>query len=98
MGKPDAAVPVDVAECYKDLRVDLIRLALLLSGSRETAEDVVQTVFLGAQRRWDLIENHRAYLGRAVVLRVKDMQRRAFHRRPLATDSRSVTGIPEVDE
>ncbi|WP_245674861.1 RNA polymerase sigma factor [Herbidospora cretacea] len=42
----DFAPPPEVlVALYRDNRLDLIRLALLLVGDRETAEDVVQDVF-----------------------------------------------------
>jgi RNA polymerase sigma-70 factor (sigma-E family) len=33
--------------------VSLLRLAMVMTGDRPTAEDVVQDAFLGPQRRWD---------------------------------------------
>lgn len=87
----------DLAGFYRAERSSLIRLAYLLSGSRETAEDAVQTVFADVQRRWDLIHDHRAYVRRAVANRVKDGQRRVLRRRPLPADA-TPTGVPEIDE
>jgi RNA polymerase sigma factor (sigma-70 family) len=98
MGSPDAAAKVEVDRWYRDMRSDLVRLALLLSGSREAAEDAVQAVFLDAQSRWDQIKDHRACLRRAVFNRVKDMQRRILRRRTVTTGEQIATGIPEVDE
>jgi RNA polymerase sigma factor (sigma-70 family) len=97
MGEPDTVASIDLAECYRRLRVELVRLALLLSGSREAAEDAVQTVFADAQRRWDQIESHRSYLRRAVINRIKDTHRRSLRRRAVATPD-VATGIPDVDE
>ncbi|GII77794.1 RNA polymerase sigma24 factor [Sphaerisporangium rufum] len=37
---------------YRDHRLDLVRLAVLLVGDRETAEDVVQDVFARLHARW----------------------------------------------
>ena len=64
----------------------------------ELAEDAVQSVFADAQCRWGEIDNHRAYLRRAVSNRVKDGQRRAFRRRTLPPDPEVVTGVPPIDE
>ena len=44
-------------EIYREQRQPLLRFAYLLSGSRETSEDVVQTAFTSAQPRWDQIES-----------------------------------------
>jgi RNA polymerase sigma-70 factor (sigma-E family) len=41
-----------VDELYRDQAVGMIRLALMLTGDRATAEDVVQDAFLGLYRRW----------------------------------------------
>jgi RNA polymerase sigma-70 factor (sigma-E family) len=42
----------DVDDLYRQQAVCMIRLALLLTGDRATAEDVVQDAFLGLYRRW----------------------------------------------
>ncbi len=86
-------------ETYRELRLPLLRLAFLLTGSRETAEDVVQSAFASAQPRWHLIDDPPAYLRRSVVNLVKDGQRREFRRRRLLrAQPDAVTAIPEIDE
>lgn len=85
-------------QVFKDRRLDLIRLAYLVSGSREDAEDIVQTVFAEAQNRWTSINDPYAYLRTAVVNRVKDGQRREFRKRLLPIPRERVTEVPEVDE
>ena len=97
MSAPGTTEPMDLAAYYRAERTDLIRLAYLLSGSRELAEDVVQAVFTDVHGRWEHIENRRAYFRRAVTNRVKDAQRRKFRQPPLPVRS-AVTGIPELDE
>ena len=92
-----AAEGIDLADCYRRQRTDLVRLAYLLSGDRELAEDVVQVVFADAQNRWETVTDARAYLRRAVTNRVKDAQRRRFRQPATPTDTRSI-GIPDVDE
>jgi len=48
-----AGRPVDdVDELYREHAVAMTRLALLLTGDRATAEDVVQDAFLGLYRHW----------------------------------------------
>ncbi len=86
-------------ETYRELRLPLLRLAFLLTGSRETAEDAVQSAFASAHARWHLIEDPPAYLRRSVVNLVKDGQRREFRRRRLLrAQPDAVTAIPEIDE
>lgn len=94
----DSETPV-LEETYRELRLPLVRLAFLLTGSRETAEDVVQSAFASAHSRWHRIEDPAAYLRRSVVNLAKDGQRREFRRRRLLrADPESVTAIPEIDE
>ena len=85
-------------DAYAVHRLPLLRLALLLTGGREQAEDVVQAVFTTAYSRWDDIEEPRAYLRRAVVNASNDVHRRRAKDRRLTTAPEPVTAIPEVDE
>lgn len=86
-------------ETYRELRLPLLRLAFLLTGSRETAEDLVQSAFASAQPRWHRIDDQPAYLRRSVVNLAKDGQRREFRRRRLLRpEPEPVTAIPELDE
>ncbi|WP_244963155.1 sigma-70 family RNA polymerase sigma factor [Nocardioides dongkuii] len=94
----DDADPPLLEETYREQWLPLVRLGFLLTGSRETAEDVVQSAFASAQSRWDRIDDPPAYLRRSVVNLAKDGQRREFRRRRLPADAEPVTAIPEVDE
>jgi RNA polymerase sigma factor (sigma-70 family) len=86
-------------ETYRELRLPLLRLAFLLTGSREVAEDLVQTAFAAAHPRWHRIEDPSAYLRRSVVNLAKDGQRREYRRRALLRpEPEPVTSIPDVDE
>jgi RNA polymerase sigma factor (sigma-70 family) len=87
-------------ELYRDHWLALVRLAYLMCGSRDLSEDLVQTVFTSAQPRWHAIDNHVAYLRRAVVNRTKDGQRQDVRRRcaHLLTEPEPVTHVPEIDE
>ncbi len=94
----DSETPV-LEETYRDLRLPLLRLGFLLTGSRETAEDLVQSAFASAQVRWEQILDPPAYLRRSVVNLAKDGQRREFRRRNAwRADAEPVTAIPELDE
>jgi DNA-directed RNA polymerase specialized sigma24 family protein len=73
-------------------------LAFLVCGSEHGAEDIVQTAFASAQRRWASIEDPAAYLRRAVANLAADSHRRRFReRRALQSLDRPVTAIPEID-
>lgn len=88
-----------IEDAYEALQLPLIRLAFLLTGSQETAEDLVQTAFTAALPRWNKIDNPQAYLRRSVVNLAKGGQRREFRRRLLwRAEPEIVTAIPELDE
>jgi RNA polymerase sigma factor (sigma-70 family) len=92
--------PAAFEETYRANRLGLVRLAFLMCGSHDLAEDLVHDAFASAHPRWHAIDNHVAYLRRAVVNRAKDEQRRDVRRRrapyPLASDL--VTPPPDVDQ
>lgn len=85
-------------DAYRAHRVELLRLAYLMSGSHEASEDVVQSAFTSAHERWGDIEKPLPYLKRAVVNLVKDGQRRTFRLRARPSERPSVVLPPEVDE
>jgi RNA polymerase sigma factor (sigma-70 family) len=85
-------------DAYAVHRVPLLRLALLLTGSRDHAEDVVQSVFTTAYPRWKGIDEPRAYLRRAVVNASNEVHRRRAKDRRLPPYPEPVTSIPELDE
>lgn len=96
------ADPVPVEEIYREHSIDLVRLAFLLTGSREQAEDIVQHVFASALKRWPTIEQPMPYLKRAVVNMAKDTHRRGARDRRLAerVDAMAKLSVvqPEVDD
>jgi RNA polymerase sigma factor (sigma-70 family) len=65
--------PLDVT--YRRLRPALVRLAYLLTGSPEQAEDVVHDAVVAASRHWDGIDEPEPYLRRAVVNRSRSAHR-----------------------
>jgi RNA polymerase sigma factor (sigma-70 family) len=81
---------------FREQEPSLLRLGFLLTGSRDVAEDLVQTAFEAAQKRWATIDEPAAYLRQVVVNRAKDTQRRSFRAPPLPPEG--VTEIPEIDE
>lgn len=52
-----------VSALYADHALSLIRLAHIMLGSRQAAEDVVQEAFLGLYRRWAQLDDRSRALG-----------------------------------
>lgn len=84
-------------EVYRGQRLPLIRLAFLLTGNREHAEDIVQSAFTAAHGRWAHIESHMAYLRRAVVNLANETYRRRFRERLYVARTDPVV-LPEFDD
>jgi RNA polymerase sigma-70 factor (sigma-E family) len=85
-----------IEQVYRDERLKLVRLAYLLTGSRDVAEDVVQSAFAAAHSRWSRIEEPVAYLRQAIVNQAKDVHRRRYRRPPDPPEP--VTHQPDIDE
>jgi RNA polymerase sigma-70 factor (sigma-E family) len=78
----------------------LVRLAMLLVDDVNRAEEVVQDAFIKSHRRWNRIDNHRAYLRSAVLNGSRsELRRRRLWRRSvpqLVTPSSSIDVPDEV--
>ncbi|MFC0465632.1 RNA polymerase sigma factor [Kineococcus gynurae] len=85
---------------YRRHHAPLLRLAMLMTGSRHDAEDIVHAVFASASPRWDDIEDPAAYLRRAVVNTVNDHHRRRYRARRFTAffDAEPVVLPPETDD
>jgi RNA polymerase sigma-70 factor (sigma-E family) len=85
-------VPVDAldfqsfADCYRALRPEMVRLAFLLTGSREVAQDLVQDSFVRLHGAWSRVRVPHAYLRRAVVNACNSHHRRLRLERKHASD------------
>ena len=66
------------ADLYRDSHADMVRLAYLLTGSADVAQDVVQDAFVSVHRAWSRVREPRAYLRRAVVNACTSHHRRGF--------------------
>jgi RNA polymerase sigma-70 factor (sigma-E family) len=65
----------------------LFRTAMALTGHRQQAEDLLQTVLAKALRHWSRVRDHpEAYLRRAMYRQQVSWWRRAAHRREVSTD------------
>jgi RNA polymerase sigma-70 factor (sigma-E family) len=79
--QPDApsAEPRNLADLYRDHRMRMVRLAVLLVDDPATAEDVVQEAFTGLHRHWAGLRDEAAavaYLRTAVVNGSRSVLRR----------------------
>jgi RNA polymerase sigma-70 factor (sigma-E family) len=69
---------------YREHGLGLVRFALLLTGDKGSAEDVVQDAFLGLYRGWDRIRldgNELAYLRASVMNGSRSVHRARFRAR-----------------
>jgi RNA polymerase sigma-70 factor (sigma-E family) len=69
------------ADLYRDSHANMVRLAFLLTGSPDVAQDVVQDAFVSVHRAWSRVRDPPAYLRRAVVNACTSHHRRMFRER-----------------
>jgi RNA polymerase sigma-70 factor (sigma-E family) len=101
--RAERAGPESLDAAYRRLRPRMVRLAHLLTGSPDTAEDVVQDAFLATARHWAALDNPDAYLRTAVVNGAMSSHRRTGRERDKATRLRGLASVvtvdvPELDE
>lgn len=96
---PEAAVDDDMARTYTEQRDRLRRVAYLMTGRREDAEEIVQDAFARAAGRWESLETPAAYLRTSVVNLCLEWRRRADVARR-HSELAPVLGVsePEIDE
>ncbi|MCW0215007.1 MAG: SigE family RNA polymerase sigma factor [Pseudonocardia sp.] len=94
------ATPLTLADLYRDHRMRLVRLAVLLVDQSATAEDVVQEAFTGLHRHWSGLRDEAAavaYLRTAVVNGSRSVLRRRRTAReyvaPHAVNARSAESL-----
>ncbi len=83
-GTPAAAdARQQVSALYQEHALPLVKLAVLMTGEQETAEDVVQDAFLALYRRWPSLRDTGSAVGylRSTVLNGCRMIHRVKHRR-----------------
>jgi DNA-directed RNA polymerase specialized sigma24 family protein len=89
---------VSFESVFSQKRASMVRLAHVITGSNEAAEDVVQEAFMRLHRRWADVENPPAFLRTVVtnLCRTEVKRIRSEHRRtPPTVES---IGEPELDE
>jgi RNA polymerase sigma factor (sigma-70 family) len=91
-----------VEEAYLRLRPSLVRLAYLVAGSVDLAEDAVHDAFVACGQRWSTLTTPDGDVRRAVVNHARSALRRAGRERDKADrwgHATAVTvGQPELDE
>ena len=100
LGDVPAGSTVDLAALYVAEQPRLVRLAHLLTGSPEVAQEVVHDVFVRLHGRRERIDNPAAYLRTAVVNACRSQQRRWSLERTHAERGSAgrVELPPELDE
>ena len=90
----------DLAALYRDQADALRRVAYLMTGVREVAEEVVQDAFVRIHGRWASLDTPGAYLRTTVLHLCLDWQRRTVTERQHTTTRRVERQVlpPEVDE
>jgi RNA polymerase sigma factor (sigma-70 family) len=91
----------DIDRLYKAEYLPMLRLAHLLIGTAEIAEEVVQDAFIVVYQRREQIENLGGYLRRTVVNRCySELRRRSLERRKaqLFAVGEEPVLTPELDE
>ena len=92
---------LDFADVYAAHHGEALRVAYLLCGDRERAEDAVADAFVKVFRVWQRgkVAQPRAYIRRAVVNEVNSKFRRlALERREAARQSGDARGVRAADE
>jgi RNA polymerase sigma-70 factor (sigma-E family) len=83
---------------YEARFAEMVRLAFLLTGSTETAQDLVQDSFVRLHRKWSTVRTPDAYLRTAVVNACRSHHRRRARERSkrVEPDGVAVLGADEL--
>ena len=88
-----------VGVLFADEYVGMVKLAHLMTGSNEAAEEIVQEAFVKVMHRWDSVRDPGAYLRTAVVNGARSWhRRRATERRHAPAPSGAETNLDGPDE
>lgn len=89
MAEPATGRDADFAAYMQARQASLLRTAYLISGDRQTAEDLTQTAFAKLYLAWDKVRDQGSidgYVRRIVVNEHNSLWRRAWKRRELSSD------------
>ena len=104
---PDEVTAVDSAvalrrppfeDFYREQWAKMVRLAWLMTGSRELAEDLVQDAFVQVGAKWASVETPTAYLRVTVTNAVRAHARREGRKRSLPNERVQPVLPGELDE
>jgi len=71
----DGPWPGDLETLYETERLRFVRLAFLITGRRDVAEEMVQEAFIATAPRWENVEHPTAYVRTAVANRSRNWLR-----------------------
>jgi RNA polymerase sigma factor (sigma-70 family) len=83
---------------YRDQWANMVRLAWLMTGSRELAEDLVQDAFVHVGAKWASVQTPTAYLRVTVTNAVRAHSRRETRKRSLPNERLEPVLPCELDE
>lgn len=92
------AAPPGFAALYRDHYAPMVRLAYLLTGDAQVAEELTQDAFVRLYRRWTAVRNPPSYLRRAVVNACRSHHRRLLVERRHPPGPEQSVELPEPDE
>lgn len=97
MSSPRAAWHDDILTLYRERYEPMVRLAYLLTGNRDVAEEIVHDAFVAVHRNWDHATSPGGYLRTTVVNAARSWhRRRAVEERRLP--ARPGDAAPAADE
>ncbi len=81
MPEPTPALPSSFLDLYHESFAPMVKLAVILTGSEASAEDLVHDSFIRVHAHWERIDHPKAYLRRTVVNVCRSAARRARRER-----------------
>ena len=91
--------PDELVEAYAGQRLGLVRLAYLVTGDRDAAEEVVQEAFVSTMRAWQTVREPGPYVRRAVVNASRSwLRRRSLERRHAESPADSTGPAPSAPD
>ncbi|HUR49464.1 MAG TPA: sigma-70 family RNA polymerase sigma factor [Acidimicrobiales bacterium] len=97
VGPATGAWPEPLLACYRTDRLELVRVAYLITGNRHVAEEIVQDAFVASARAWPRVRDTKAYVRAAVVNGSRSWLRRRRLERSHAYD-RAEASVASPDE
>jgi RNA polymerase sigma factor (sigma-70 family) len=93
-----SALPASFLDLYHECFTPMVKLAVVLTGSEASAEDLVHDSFIRVHAHWERIEYPKAYLRRTVVNACRSAGRRARRERVSRAPQLASVSALEADE